>query len=285
MYAQNPTPTLQINPPWMDCTAIQAGEPPDKFNRDCYNDAVSARVGPDGIASLISNCPMGYTGATSYTYPPFYRPVSDSGTRTTRTEAADVVVTQVYCCPSISGMSFRYNVGEAPSTATVVDGTTWSGDLYLMPRCQATRVQALQGQTVTLTPYSDTMAWERRRQAETDSPSGLITEVWNDANTVYAAYDYYDVTVFADGYSCFGNCTDYWLNSYTSPESSVVSTVPDQTTTTTSSPTTTDGLAGLATATATTSSTSGAHCVARGSGWARAGVLLVTTVVAASLIL
>jgi hypothetical protein len=134
------------------------------------------------------------------------------------------------------------------------------------------------------------MAWERRRQAETDSPSGLITEAWNDANTVYAAYDYYDVTVFGDGYSCFGNCTDYWLNSYTSPESSVVSTVPDQTTTTTSSPITTDGLAGLATATATTAtattpSTSGAHCVARGSGWARAGVLLVTTVVAASLII
>ncbi|KAH6839493.1 hypothetical protein B0I37DRAFT_386586 [Chaetomium sp. MPI-CAGE-AT-0009] len=294
MYGDDRTPALEINPPWIDCTAIQAGEPPDKFNRDCYNRAVTTRTGPDGVASWVSNCPVGYTGARTNTFPVFYRTVTDAGPSTTRTEAADVVGVQVYCCPSISGMTFRHDFDRIASTTAVVDGTTWTGSMALVPDCRATRVQALRGQTVTLTPYSDTVAWERRRQEETAGQSGLVTKAWDDANTVYAEYDFYGFTLFGDGHTCFGNCTDYWLNSYTSPQSAVSLSVPTQAasdpgTTPTDSPATTENLPGLGTATGTATgtaspSTSSAHCVVQEGGWVRAGVLLVTTLVAASLV-
>ncbi|KXX74309.1 hypothetical protein MMYC01_209344 [Madurella mycetomatis] len=290
MYASEPA-TLEINPPWMSCTAVQAGDPPDRYNRECHNDGVSALIDDDGITTYFSACPVGYTAATSFIYPPFYRTftTTSSGTETiTRVEASDVLASRFYCCPSASGFHYKHVYPEDNTITTVHDGTTFSGASYLLPLCRATRVAALSGQTVTLTPYSDTMAWERRRQAETGGHQELITEVWDDAKIVYAGYEAYAVTVFADGHSCYSNCSDYWLNWYTSPER-----LP--TTETSATPTITDGPGPSETAntspgggsgggvTPTSTVASGAHRVGLGGGWARAGALLVATAVAATL--
>lgn len=295
MYASDPV-TLEINPPWLACTAVQAGDPPDRFNRDCHHDGVRATIGDDGISTYFSACPVGYTAASSVVLPAFYRTFTTtaSGTETTtRVEASDVLHSMVYCCPSASGFHYEHVDVEDSSFTTVHDSTTYSGAPYLMPRCRATRVAALSGQTVTLTPYSDTMAWERRRQAETAGQQELITEVWDNDKKVYAGYEFYAVTVFADGHSCYSNCSDYWLNYYTSPES-----LP--TTETSATPTITDGPGPNVTATTspggggggsggggvspTNTATGAAHRVGLG-GWARAGALLIATAVAATLVI
>ncbi|GAB1316984.1 hypothetical protein MFIFM68171_07194 [Madurella fahalii] len=296
MSASYPTPVVEINPPWMSCTAVQAGEPYDKLNNACYGGLGRTRIGDDYIPIFYSACPVGYTAASSYTHPAFYRTFTiSSGTETTtRAEATDVVATHFFCCPSASGFHYEYLTTEEPEITTVHDGTTFSGRAYLMQRCRATRVAALSGQTVTLTPYSDTLGWERRRRQEEtgaqQDPGPLITEAWDDAKNVYAADEYYDVTVFADGHSCYTNCSDYWLSSYTSP-------VNPQTTITTAPATITEDAGGGGTASAglsrvgegaaapTSTVTSGVHRVGLGAGWARAGALLASAAVAASLVI
>ena len=248
--------SLAIDPPWMTCTAVQAGEPPDRSNTACYNNRVAGQA---------SACPVGYSAASSLTWAPFSR-----GGATTTTAAADVVAAVVYCCPSAGveqdgmGIDFWYSGdGASPDITTEHDGVTYTGNMYLMPLCRATRVSALSGSTVTLTPYSDTQGWERRRRQE----ATLVTEMWDyTANVIYAEAESFTRTVFADGHTCYGNCTDYWLRWYTSPErlaNAATATATVTTSTSIAGASSPQG-GGAATPTRTTESASGSGAMATG---------------------
>ncbi|KAK1752759.1 hypothetical protein QBC47DRAFT_62530, partial [Echria macrotheca] len=210
--------SITINPPWVTCTAIEAGQPADVRDPNCYQSFSSSVLGPDGTASFFSACPVGYTTASYLSFYPFYRT-----TTVTQSEmATDVQGQVVYCCPSAAGgveaeFAFRDDE-EVPFRVVDGDGQEWRGNSYLLPRCRATGgVKGLEGRTVTLTGYSDTQGWERRmrRQVQTE---GLVTEVWDVTRHVYAAAESFYRTVFGDGHTCFGNCTRYWREGYTSPE-------------------------------------------------------------------
>ncbi|KAK4195472.1 hypothetical protein QBC40DRAFT_236410 [Triangularia verruculosa] len=206
MYAGHPTPTTVVPlPTWLpECTAVQVGDPYDKLNPDCYA-AWSFR--PGGVSNVgYAPCPVSYTAASSFTYHPFW----SSGEGTTRVTAYDVMAKHVQCCPEGDIKFTHDDYGENKKTRTHVhEGTTWSGDAYLLPRCRGTMTGGKR--TVTLTDYRDTHAWERRRDV------GLRTEVWEGNKEVWAAAESYAATIFADGHTCYGDCTQYWLESYTSP--------------------------------------------------------------------
>ncbi|KAK0701403.1 hypothetical protein B0T21DRAFT_378890 [Apiosordaria backusii] len=207
MYAGNPPSTLVVHPTWLpECTAIQLGDPYDKLNPDCY---ARWSFRPGGTTTVsYAPCPVSYTVASSATYHPFWRGEDDRNRQT----AIDVVGKQVYCCPE-GDVKFTHDEnGEQFKTRTAVhEGTTYSGDAFLLPACRGT----MRGgrRTVTVIDYKDTMGWERRRDG------AVRTEVWEGNKEVWAAAESYAATVFADGHTCYGNmnCTQYWLESYTSP--------------------------------------------------------------------
>ncbi|KAK3356698.1 hypothetical protein B0T25DRAFT_537209 [Lasiosphaeria hispida] len=205
---------------WVSCTAVQLGEPPDKDNADCYV-GYQSRVHGDGSPIYFSACPVGYNIATVETYHPFYRSTityRPADGKDPRVAATDVVANIVQCCPSVSGFGFQMSFQRLEHFTTVHDGSTYRGDTALMPMCVATSVEALSsGQTVTLTPYSDTKGWERRQEQTAD---GLSTVAWDPKEKVWAEAESYTNTVFADGYTCYegGAGVEYWEKHYTSPE-------------------------------------------------------------------
>lgn len=214
--------------PWVSCTAVQMGEPPDKGNTDCYLGYRYTTKDNDGIAIYASACPVGYGTASVVKHYPFYRtPVVDQTTdgKDHRVTATDVVGSRIYCCPSASGFNFQMSFDRLESFTTVHEGTTYRGYTALMPMCVATSIKALSsGQAVTLTPYSDTRGWEKRQENTAD---GLSTAAWDPTNKVWAEVESFSQTVFADGFTCYdddlvnyggGPCTEYWENQYTSPE-------------------------------------------------------------------
>ncbi|KAK5663841.1 hypothetical protein OQA88_44 [Cercophora sp. LCS_1] len=209
-YIYGPS-TVLINPPFITCTAIQAGEPPDKANRECYAD-----WSPLSTGTYYSACPVGYSPVSTLSYHPFLR----SSTQT----ATDVVARVVYCCPSTPplvgddgpgdgydgpwGYAYEPAGESAKARQTVVDGVTYAGEAYLMPRCRGILGKGVR----TLTGYSDTMGWEKRQERQ------VVTETWDVGREVWAAGESFSYTRFGDGHTCFGNCTGYWRESYTSPE-------------------------------------------------------------------
>jgi hypothetical protein len=194
------------------------GEPPDKGNTDCYIGYRPATKADDGNAIYDSACPVGYGTASVFTHYPFYRtPIVDQTTdgKDHRVTATDVVASVIYCCPSASGFGFQMTLDKLVPFTTVHDGVTYRGEMALMPMCVATSVKALSsGQTVTLTPYSDTRGWEKRQENTAD---GLSTAAWDPKNKVWAEIESFSNTVFADGYTCYdgaeafgeGPCTEY----------------------------------------------------------------------------
>jgi len=219
-YLYAGTDTVLFNPPWMTCTAAQMGEPPEKHNGDCYSAWRTSDVGL--TTSLFSTCPVGYSAASTETFWPYFRTTTNQvggAPKTTTLAAKDVQASIIYCCPSApgSGLHFGLDLPDDFRVNTVHDGITYSGYTYVMPRCRATAT-ALSGQTVTLTPFSDTIGGERRRQESTP----LITEIWDEAKKVYAEAESFVHTVFADGHTCYGTCDQYWSSQYTSPATATV---------------------------------------------------------------
>ncbi|KAK4446283.1 hypothetical protein QBC34DRAFT_497008 [Podospora aff. communis PSN243] len=189
--------TLLLNPSFLPCTAIQAGEPPDRGNPDCYADWAWARLS----TSQYSTCPVGYTAASTLSYHPFYRSVGQPAT--------DVVARVVFCCPSApaddgEGRGYVYTPDGEPNNARkmVVDGVTFAGEAYLMPRCRGFLGPGVR----TLTAYSDTMAWAKREE----QTAVMLTETWKAGREVWAGGESFSYTRFGDGHTCFGNCTGYW---------------------------------------------------------------------------
>ncbi|KAK4178379.1 hypothetical protein QBC36DRAFT_234488 [Triangularia setosa] len=290
MYAGDPTPTTVVAfPTWLpECTAVQVGEPYDKMNPDCYA-YWSFRAGvPTNV--IYAPCGPDYTTATSSTYHPFYRSVEGGG----RSQmAVDVVAKNVICCPR-GDVKYTYNQdGLEPSRTrtAVVEGTTWSGVARFMPHCRGTMTGGRR--TVTLSEYRDTQAWERKRDEE---GNGVKTEVWEGGKEVWAAMESYYATVFADGHTCYTDCSKYWSESYTSPtwvvssETTKVEESEAVTTTTTTSegesevvttagpvtlpgPGTAPGTGGLTAAPTQTALTPVPNSVAMGRGCVRAGLL------------
>ncbi|VBB79637.1 Putative protein of unknown function [Podospora comata] len=224
VYDTRPSPTVTVSPPKVpECTAVQLGDPYDRYNPDCYA-AWSFRPGGATGVSYVG-CPVSYTVATSTTWHPFWRTVDG-----TSTQAIDVVEKIVHCCPE-GDVKFRYFDEGGRSSTFVHEGITWRADAYLMPRCRGTARG--ERRTVTLTEYTDTQGWEKKKR-----DVGLRTEVWEGDKEVWAGQESYYATFFADGHTCYGNCTKYWLESYTSPvyvpttkveESEVVTTTtPDR---------------------------------------------------------
>ncbi|KAK0710699.1 hypothetical protein B0H67DRAFT_492334 [Lasiosphaeris hirsuta] len=235
----SPITTVLPGPlPWVSCTAIQMGEPPDKDNADCYIGYRSRAMRGDGSPTYFSACPAGYSTVTIETYYPFYRSTINyrpADGKDPRVHATDVVASLVYCCPTASGFDFKMSSFRLEHFTTVHDGATYRGDTALMPMCAATSVEALSsGQTVTLTPYSDTKGWEKRQEKTAD---GLLTEAWDPKKKVWAEAESFFNTVFGDGFTCYdgaetgygeGFCTEYFEKHYTSPEVTLTPSTTNQ---------------------------------------------------------
>lgn len=234
----SPTTTVVAGPlPWVSCTAVQMGEPPDKGNFDCYVGYRSTIRDGDGDPTYFSACPVGYDTASIATYYPFYRTTTTyqpTDGRDPRVPATDVVASIIYCCPTASGFGFHITSERLEPFTTVHDGTTYRGDTALMPMCVATSVKALSSaQTVTLTPYSDTRGWEKRQEKTADA---LSTAAWDPKAKVWAEAESFYNTVFGDGHTCYdygeawgeGPCTEYWAEHYTSPDVLPTPSTPNQ---------------------------------------------------------
>jgi len=196
------------------------GRAPRKAQRRLLQRLADLGRGP--TTSLFNTCPVGYSAASTETFWPYFRTTTNQvggAPKTTTLAAKDVQASIIYCCPSApgSGLHFGLDLPDDFRVNTVHDGITYSGYTYVMPRCRATAT-ALSGQTVTLTPFSDTIGGERRRQESTP----LITEIWDEAKKVYAEAESFVHTVFADGHTCYGTCDQYWSSQYTSPATATV---------------------------------------------------------------
>lgn len=195
-------------PSWLECAITENGEP-DVSNTECYMRS-SSTTGDDGTTSFYAGCPAGYTTASETTFRPFDEATYGLGTR--EPKSYDVVASHALCCPE-GDYSFQYS--EVLTTTTTYDFRQQLVDMYPMPLCVATSVQALSGRDVELTLTEDRQVWDKRkRQDETAGPA-VTTRPWDyESGLLFAQVAQAKVTVFHGTYSCLDGCDNYFTYSY-----------------------------------------------------------------------
>ncbi|KAH6630559.1 hypothetical protein B0J18DRAFT_105110 [Chaetomium sp. MPI-SDFR-AT-0129] len=249
------------SPPWIQCTYTELGAP-NPSDPACYQQSTATTV--DNTKAYYSDCPAGYTPAATNLYKPFDLPLYES----VKTETFDVVVTAYTCCPQAASVvddagsahPIPFTTTDYDGFKTVHDGQTHSVFMYVVPRCVATHISALDHKTVTLGLYSDGRVWDKRdvspattapaaagkRQLNPPSePLGTTQAVWDaEHDLLFANVQQVSWTVFHGTYTCYEGCDDYFTYSYHNTDPNYTPSTTTTTSATTPATATGGGTAG-----------------------------------------
>jgi len=196
-----------------------AGDPDVATNFDCYYEPGTATRGRDGSRTYWTGCPVGFTPAATASKKKF-DVTEDPRTGSTVSYVAgpfDVVWRVVACCPSISGLDFKFEIGDNlysntfgrlldPPQTVNTHKTVFSIGL---PHCVARQVTAL-SEPVTMT------VWD---PAHREGGAFALTTIadWGAADgegVIYAQNIAYAHVVFHGTHTCYDRCDDYFTSSY-----------------------------------------------------------------------
>jgi hypothetical protein len=208
----------QIQPPWLQCTHLHAGDPGES---ECYQQGLATVV--RGTPTYYANCPAGYTMARLDTAQPF----DSTNTRYKNPVFYAVEASTLACCPSESvfGVSFNYTrrgTRDANPTTTVHDGVSRRVAKSPLPGCYASGLagspQEVSGGgngVLTMGLYAD----------DGGKYDGTTERVWDAAtDTLYAHAAEVSYTVFHGTHTCFTNCREYFTYSYSNTQRPASST-------------------------------------------------------------
>ncbi|KAI1132590.1 hypothetical protein F5Y10DRAFT_230909 [Nemania abortiva] len=208
--------SLSPSPDWLTCQLTQFG-PPENAPASCFM-PYSAQTVVDAETRFYSDCPSGYSGATTLTWS------RDDGLETDF---------NVFCCPTQYNFDVNhYFTDNTEEFITERDGVSYSAE-YPLPGCAASYISELSGKEIAVQTDLNTYAWEKRQVANVP---------WDyERDTMYAEAQSYSYSVFHGTHTCYQSCQS-WYDYYFSggPEPSF--TVPDMvpvTTTPLEEPTTT----------------------------------------------
>lgn len=204
-FVESPTLPWWETPAWLACSVTQFGAP-DWSDPSCYaaGSVATTTDSDSGEPVYYDGCPQGYSALATQSAP---------GYETWRYDVGyfDISYYSPVCCPT------EYPFTLAPldfgrTSTTAHEGTTYEINIFPMPGCYATSVEAQSGKLVPMQTWSNTMGWDKRD----DGGGGQLptTISWDyEHGTVYAMAEGYGHTVFQGTHTCYESCST-WLSYY-----------------------------------------------------------------------
>ncbi|KAI1373899.1 hypothetical protein F4677DRAFT_427576 [Hypoxylon crocopeplum] len=180
-------PTVYPSPDWLTCQLTQFG-PPENAPRSCFL-PYSAHTVVEEVTSFYSECPSGYSGASTAAY-----------------SYSDGLVNNVnvYCCPTQYNFNVdEYFTGGYMEFTTERDGLSYQVG-YPLPGCATSYISELSGKEIAVQTDYNTYGWEKRQ---------VNNVPWDYSGTMYAEPQFFSYTVFYSTHTCYESCYD-WQSYY-----------------------------------------------------------------------